>query len=60
MATAAASAAHATAAPAPKAAPTPKAAADRGISLDDIRVVKGLVARIGAGKLRELAGMLAR
>jgi hypothetical protein len=42
------------------AAPAPKADADGGISLEDIRVVKGLVARIGADKLQELAVMLSR
>jgi hypothetical protein len=31
-----------------------------GINLDDIRAVKGLVDRIGAEKLQELAGVLAR
>jgi hypothetical protein len=31
-----------------------------GISLDDIRAVKGLVDRIGAGKVQELAGVLAK
>ena len=38
------------------AAPAPKA----GISLDDVRAVKGLVERIGAAKVQELAGMLSR
>jgi hypothetical protein len=47
------SAADATAAPAPK-----KAAATGGLSLEDIRSVKGLVDRIGADKVQELAGML--
>src|SRR5262249_33603020 len=42
------------------AAPVPKPAARGGISLDDIRAVKGLVDRIGGEKLQELAGMLAR
>jgi hypothetical protein len=49
-------------APAPAAgtspAPAPRAAAPGGISLDDIRAVKGLVEQIGAGKVQELAGML--
>jgi hypothetical protein len=49
----AASAAHAAA------APTPKKAAG-GINLEDIRSVKGLVDRIGADKLQELAGMLSK
>jgi hypothetical protein len=40
------------------AAPTPRAAAADGIGLEDIRAVKGLVERIGAGKVQELAGML--
>jgi len=31
-----------------------------GISLEDIRAVKGLVDRIGADQVQELAGMLAR
>jgi hypothetical protein len=38
------------------AAPAPKA----GISLADVRSVKGLVERMGAGKVQELAGMLSR
>jgi hypothetical protein len=46
-------AALANAAPAPRAAPT-------GISLDDVQAVKGLVERIGAAKMQELAGMLSR
>jgi hypothetical protein len=41
-------------------APAPKPAARAGISLDDIRAVKGLVDRIGGDKLQELAGMLSR
>ena len=41
-------------------APAPKAAATGGISLEDVRAVKGLVERIGAGKVQELAGMLSR
>ena len=39
-------------------APAPKAAVKDGISLADVRAVKGLVERIGAGKVQELAGML--
>jgi hypothetical protein len=39
-------------------APAPKAAAPVKISLEDIRALKGLVDRIGADKLQELAGML--
>ncbi len=50
----AASAARSTPAPAPKATPT------AGLSLEDIRAVKGLVDRIGADKVQELAGMLSR
>jgi hypothetical protein len=42
------------------AAPAPKAPAKGTISFDDVRVVKGLVERIGAGKVQELAGMLSR
>jgi hypothetical protein len=38
------------------ATPAPKA----GISLEDVRSVKGLVERMGAGKVQELAGMLSR
>ena len=41
-------------------APAPKPAARAGISLEDIRTVKGLVDRIGGDKLQELAGMLSR
>jgi hypothetical protein len=48
------SAARVTAPPAPKAVPT------GGISLEDVRALKGLVDRIGADKVQELAGMLAR
>jgi hypothetical protein len=40
--------------------PAPKPAARAGISLEDIRAVKGLVDRIGGDKLQELAGMLSR
>jgi hypothetical protein len=39
-------------------APAPKPAAV--ISLDDVRAAKGLVERIGAAKVQELAGMLSR
>ena len=41
-------------------APATRAAATGGISLGDVRAVKGLVERIGAGKVQELAGMLSR
>jgi hypothetical protein len=41
-------------------APAPKPAASAGISLEDIRTVKGLVDRIGGDKLQELAGMLSK
>ena len=41
-------------------APARKSEPAAGISLDDIRAVKKLVGRIGADRLRELAGMLAR
>ena len=51
---AAASAARTTPAPAPKAAST------GGISMEDIRAVRELVGRIGADKVQELAGMLAK
>ena len=40
--------------------PARKSESAGGISLDDIRAVKGLVDRIGADRLQELAGMLAR
>ena len=40
--------------------PARKPEAAGGISLDDIRAVKGLVGRIGAERLQELAGVLAR
>jgi hypothetical protein len=49
---AAPAAAHATPAPAPK------PAARGGIELEDIRTLKALVGRLGADRLRELAGML--
>ena len=39
-------------------APAPRAAATGGISLEDVRAVKGLVERIGAAKVQELAGLL--
>jgi hypothetical protein len=39
-------------------APTPRALPTDGINLADIRAVKGLVDRIGADKVQELAGML--
>jgi hypothetical protein len=39
-------------------APAPKAAAPVKIGLEDIRALKGLVDRIGADKVEELAGML--
>ena len=41
-------------------APAPKAVSSGGLSLEDIRAVKGLVDRIGANKLQELAEMLAK
>jgi hypothetical protein len=41
-------------------APAPKPAARGGIDLEDIRTVKGLVDRMGADRLKELAGMLSR
>jgi hypothetical protein len=41
-------------------APAPKSSSTGGISLEDIRAVKGLVDRIGADKVQELAGMLSR
>jgi hypothetical protein len=47
-----ASAARSNSAPAAKPAPA------GGISLEDVRAVKGLVDRIGADKVRELAAML--
>ena len=39
-------------------APAAKATSTGGISLEDVRAVKGLVDRIGADKVRELAAML--
>ena len=39
-------------------APAPKVASACGLSLEDIRALKGLVDRIGAAKVQELAGML--
>jgi hypothetical protein len=53
---AAAAAARTTPAP----APAPKSTSTGGLSLEDIRAVKGLVDRIGADRVQELAGMLAR
>jgi hypothetical protein len=45
----------------PAPTPAPKASATGGgISLDDIRAVKELTARLGADKVSELAGLLAR
>ncbi len=41
-------------------APAPKSTGRGGISLEDIRAVKGLVDRIGADKLQELAVLLSR
>ena len=41
-------------------APAPRSPATGEISLEDVRAVKGLVERIGAGKVWELAGMLSR
>jgi hypothetical protein len=41
-------------------APAPKTVSKGGINLEDIRAVKGLVDRIGADKVQELAGMLSR
>ena len=54
-----------TAAPAASAArttpaPAPKLTSTAGLSLEDIRAVKGLVDRIGADKVQELAAMLSR
>jgi hypothetical protein len=40
--------------------PVKGAGAGRGISLEDIQAVKGLVGRIGAGQLRSLIDLLAR
>jgi predicted flap endonuclease-1-like 5' DNA nuclease len=55
-------AAHAAPAPAPAAhtapAPAPRAAATGGLTLEDIRMVQGLIERIGADKVQELAEML--
>jgi len=52
------------AAPQPKgrsvASPAKKIGAAGGISLDDIRAVKQLVARLGADRLRELAEVLSK
>ncbi len=52
----AASAARSTPAP----APAPRAATKGGISLEDIQAVKGLVDRIGADTVQQLAKMLAK
>jgi hypothetical protein len=41
-------------------APAYRAVSRGGISLDEIRAVKGLVERIGGDKLQELAGMLSK
>jgi hypothetical protein len=41
-------------------APASKPAARGGLNLEDIRAVKGLVDRMGADRLQELAGMLSR
>jgi hypothetical protein len=53
---AAASAARTT----PATAPAPKPKVTAGISLEDIRSIKGLVDRIGADNVQALAGMLAK
>jgi hypothetical protein len=47
----------ATAAPAPK--PAAKSAGAAGLSLEDVRALKGLVERVGAEAVRELAVVLA-
>ena len=52
-------AAPATAAALTTPAPAPKPAATR-IDFEDIRTLRGLVGRIGADKVQELAGMLSR
>jgi hypothetical protein len=44
----------------PTPAPAPKSSSTGGISLEDIRAVKGLVDRIGADRVQALAGMLSR
>jgi hypothetical protein len=41
-------------------APARRAAAGGGISLDDVKAVKGLVDKIGADKVQDLAQMLAK
>jgi hypothetical protein len=41
-------------------APAPGSPATGGISLEEVRAVTGLVDRIGADKVQELAGMLSR
>jgi hypothetical protein len=43
----------------PSPAPAPRAAT-AVISMDDVRAVKGLVERVGAARVQELAGMLGR
>jgi hypothetical protein len=52
------------AAPAPAArttpAPAPKSTSPGGISLEDVKAVKGLVDRIGADRVEELARVLSR
>jgi hypothetical protein len=44
----------------PASAPVPRATSTGGISLEDIQAVKGLVDRIGADTVQQLAKMLAR
>jgi hypothetical protein len=41
-------------------APASRTVSTAGISLEDVRTVKGLVDRIGGDRLQELAGMLSR
>jgi hypothetical protein len=41
-------------------APAPKSTPPSGLNLEDIRALKGLVDRMGADKVQELAGMLSR
>ena len=43
---------------APDSAPAPRPTPTGGVSLADIRAVKGLVDRIGADRVQELVGML--
>ena len=45
---------------APNSAPAPRPTPTGGISLADIRAVKGLVDRIGVDTVQELAGMLSK